>query len=129
MVYSSYEDTTIRQLADTFPQYSNCLLALCDRMLDLLAVVKSHYYHPGFHGGYSLKAVLASLVPELSYDDLEVQGGRHASVAFAQMIAPDTAEAERRRLRQALLDYCKRDSEALVHVLDSLLEKARTPRP
>jgi hypothetical protein len=67
-----------------------------------------------------MKAVLPAVVPELGYDDLEIREGGHASVAFARMISPGTEESERRRLRQALLDYCRRDTEAMVRVIDAL---------
>lgn len=120
VTYSSYEGTIIRQLADAFPQYSERLLALNGRMLDLLALLRAHCYHPDFHGSFSIKAVLPALVPNLSYDDLEVQEGAHASVAFARMIAPETEESERERLSRALLDYCRRDTEAMVRVFDAL---------
>ena len=120
VTYSGYEGTIIRQLADAFPRYSERLLALNGRMVDLLALVKTHCYHPGFHGSYSIKAVLPALVPHLSYDDLEIQEGSHASVAFAQMIATGTEERERERLRRALLNYCRRDTEAMVQIFDAL---------
>ena len=129
VIYSSYEQTILRQLADTLPRYSDRLLALGDRMLDLLAVVRAHYYHPGFHGSYSIKAVLPALVPELGYDDLEIQEGGHASVAFAQMIAPETEGAERERLRQALLAYCRRDTEAMVRIFDALRAASESSIP
>ena len=120
VVYSSYERTTIRKLAEEFPQFEERLLALCDRIFDLYPVVTKHYYHPDFHGSYSLKAVLPILVPGLTYDDLEIQGGSNASVAFAQMIAPGTQENDRQRIRGELLDYCKRDTQAMVEVLEAL---------
>jgi hypothetical protein len=120
VVYTGFEQSRLRELADTFPQYSDQLMGLCGRMLDLHAVIRDHYYHPGFHGSYSMKAVLPAVVPELGYDDLEIQEGGHASVAFARMISSETEESERRRLRQALLDYCRRDTEAMVRVLDVL---------
>jgi hypothetical protein len=120
VVYTGFEQRILRGLAETFRQYSEHLVGLCGRMLDLHAVISAHYYHPGFHGSYSMKAVLPAVVPELGYDDLEIQEGGHASVAFAQMISPETEESERRRLRQALLDYCRRDTEAMVRVIDAL---------
>jgi len=41
-------------------------------------------------------------------------------VAYAKMIAPETKRPELKRLRQAVLDYCRRDTEALVRVYDAL---------
>ena len=120
VVYSGYERTIIRQLAEEFPQYEERLLALGDRLFDLLAVVKTHYYHPNFHGSYSIKAVLPALVPDMTYSDLEIQDGSNASAAFAQMIAPDTEEPERERIRSALLDYCQQDTLAMVRLMDTL---------
>jgi len=99
VVYSGFEEGIIRQLADTFPKHSDRLLALCDRLLDLLAVVKTYYYHPGFHGSYSIKAVLPAVVPTMGYDDLGIQEGADASVAFARMIGRETSRSERRLLR------------------------------
>lgn len=120
VVYSSYERTTIRRLAEEFPQFAERLVALCDRIFDLYTVVTKHYYHPDFHGSYSLKSVMPTLVPGLTYEGLEIQGGSNASVAFAQMIAADTPETERRKIRGALLSYCKLDTQAMVEVLEAL---------
>jgi len=129
LVYSSYEQTIIERLASEFPQYHERLLALPGRFLDLLAVVRAHCYHPDFHGSYSIKAVLPALVPDMNYSDLEIQDGSIASVAFAQMIAPDTESAEREKLRSALLDYCERDTLAMVRVLDALLSMSQLTTP
>jgi hypothetical protein len=120
IVYTGYEQTVLNGLARTFPQYSDRLVGLCARMLDLCAVIREHYYHPAFHGSYSMKAVLPAVVPELGYGDLQIRDGSQASVAFASMISPETGEAERMRLRQALLDYCQRDTEAMVRIIDAL---------
>ena len=122
VVYSNYEQTVIKRLAGEFPQYGEHLSALSDRLLDFLAIVRTHYYHPNFHGSYSIKAVLPALVPDTTYSDLEIRDGSHASAAFAQMIAPATEEPERERIRNALLDYCQMDTLAMVRLLDALQE-------
>jgi hypothetical protein len=126
MVYSSYEQTIIERLADEFPQYQDRLLALPGRFLDLLTVVRTHCYHPDFHGSYSIKAVLPALAPDMTYNDLEIRDGSLASIALARMIGPDTDGPEREKLRSALLDYCARDTFAMVRVLDALLEMSNT---
>ncbi|MSQ40471.1 MAG: DUF2779 domain-containing protein [Dehalococcoidia bacterium] len=120
VTYSGYEETRLKQLAGDFPEYANSLLALVDRMYDLLKVIRAHYYHPAFHGSFSLKAVLPALVPELGYEDLEINDGSMASVAYAQMIHPATEEFERGRIYAALLAYCQRDTEAMVRVFGLL---------
>jgi hypothetical protein len=125
LVYSSYEQTIIGRLANEFPQYQEQLSALPERFLDLLTLVRTHCYHPDFHGSYSIKAVLPALAPDMTYSDLEIQEGSLASVFFARMIAADTKGSERERLRNALLDYCQRDTLAMVRILQELQSMSR----
>ena len=125
VVYSSYETTILKGLAQEFPQYADRLLALCERVVDLLRVIRDNYYHPGFHGSFSIKSVLPALVPDLSYADLDVPDGMAATAAYARLIAGDAPERERASLRQALLAYCERDTEAMVRVYEALLREAR----
>jgi len=120
VVYSGYEETIVKQLAASYPEQESRLLSLTNRMFDLLKVLRSHYYHPDFHGSYSLKSVVPALVPDLDYGDLEIQDGSIASVAYATMMAPDTPESERERIRKALMAYCQRDTEAMLRVFQKL---------
>jgi hypothetical protein len=62
----------------------------------------------------------------MGYSDLEIQDGSNASVAYAQMIAPDTEKPDRERIRGALLDYCERDTQAIVRLLQVLLASSLT---
>jgi len=120
VAYSSYERTTIQHLAEEFPQYAERLLALCDRIFDLLKVIRESYYHPEFHGSYSVKSVLPVLVPNLGYADLGIQGGSIAAIAYARMIDSDTSTSEKAYTKDALLAYCQRDTEAMVRIFGVL---------
>ena len=120
VTYSAYETTRLKQLANEFPENADGLLALIPRIFDLLKVIRAHYYHPEFHGGFSLKSVLPVLVPELGYEDLEITDGSIASIAFAQMIDPNDRKFDKDRIRFALLEYCRRDTEAMVRVNEAL---------
>ena len=95
ITYSNYEKTMMRGLAKSLPQYENRLLALCDRVVDLHKLIKANYYHPEFHGSYSLKSVLPALVPTLGYADLGIPDGLAAAASYTRMIAGDTPESER----------------------------------
>ena len=123
VVYSSYEATQIRALANAFPPRSAALLALLPRFVDLLSIVRQHYYHPAFGGSFSIKSVLPTLVPELAYSDLAVQDGNTAAMMYGRMIHPDTSAEEAADIREALLRYCERDTLALVRVRQALLER------
>ncbi len=120
VTYSGYEETRLKQLAGDFPEFANSLAVLVQRMFDLLKAIRANYYHPEFHGSFSLKSVLPTLVPDLGYEDLEIGDGSMASVAYAKMIRPVTEKSERERIGTALLAYCQRDTEAMVRVFGLL---------
>ena len=124
LAYSGYEKTRLNELAEAFPQHRSGLLALADRIVDLLAIVRDGYYHPEFHGSLSLKSVLPALVPGFGYDGLHIADGGAASAVYLRMIAPETPDDERAGIRQALLAYCARDTEAMVRVYDALLAES-----
>ena len=120
IAYSNYEQTVMKQLAADFPEFESALLALCDRICDLLKLIREEYYHPQFHGSFSIKSVLPVLAPEMGYGDLEIQHGLTAAIDFGLMVAEDTPLAEKNKTRDALLAYCHRDTEAMVRVFDVL---------
>ena len=123
LAYSGYEERILRGLTEAFPAHRNGLLALVGRIVDLLALVRDGYYHPEFHGSFSLKSVLPALVPEFGYGDLQVRDGQDATVAYLRMVAPETPDDERAELRESLLGYCRRDTEAMIRVYDALLSE------
>ena len=65
------------------------------------------------------------LVPALSYTDIEIQDSAVASSTYLRMIADHTPESERSGIRDALLAYCARDTEAMVGVYNALLDEAK----
>lgn len=125
VVYSSYEDTQLKRLQETLPERAGELQAIRDlSWLDLLKVIRGGYYRREFGGSFSLKAVLPALVPDLGYEDLEIQGGATASLIFLETLRNDMPDDERERLRSALRDYCGRDTEAMVRLVEALRAEA-----
>ena len=122
VTYSSFEKTRIRALQKTVPELEPELLELEHKLFDLLPVLRNHVYHPDFQGSFSIKHVLRPLVPELSYDDLVIVYGRVASVEIARLlfVSGKIPTDERERVRQDLLDYCQRDTWAMVKLLEAL---------
>lgn len=113
-----FEEGRIRELAAAFPKFKKPLLAICDRLVDPLPVFRAHVYDPKFEGSFSIKAVAPALIGAgLSYAELEVGDGGAASLAFAELIASDTAPDRKSELRMALLAYCKQDTEAMVELM------------
>jgi hypothetical protein len=120
-VYSPFEATRIRDLADEYPALRAALRALCERLVDLLPIAKKHYYHPSQQGSWSIKKLLPAVAPELCYDALPgVKDGGMAMAAYLEAIAPETTPERREELRQQLLAYCGLDTLALVRVWEFL---------
>jgi hypothetical protein len=119
-VYNAgFEKTRISDLADRFPHFSQDLLALHSRVVDLLPIAREYYYHPSQRGSWSIKAVLPALCPDpnLHYDKLDgVQDGSMAMSAFVEAIASETTSARQAEIERQLLDYCKLDTYAMVRL-------------
>lgn len=123
VVYSSFEASRIRELAGLYPEFSAGLEALLDgRLVDLLQLVRAYCYHPEFHGSFSIKSVLPALVPHLGYDDLAISDGTLASLAYAEILRPETSPERRAEIRTSLLAYCERDTLAEVELFRSFTE-------
>lgn len=118
-------------------------------MVDLCEIVKSFYYHPDTKGSNSIKYVLPAILkaqgrtddpykdlPPVfeSYDretlDLlmsrdELANGGAAMTAYALMQFSVMSEEERNKIKEALLRYCKLDTEAMVWVYQYLESKSK----
>ena len=129
VAYSGYEERILRQLADEFPQYEAQLIALTERLVDLLQIVRDCYYHPEFHGSFSIKAVVPVLAPQLSYDELDIPEGRAASAAYQRLLTDDVPPAQATKIRQSLLTYCGQDTEAMLRVYQALKKEIATVHP
>ena len=121
VVYNQqFESQRLWELAGWLPEYAERIRAIQRRLWDLLPVVRSHVYHPALGGSFSLKAVLPALVPEMSYEGMEVANGQAAGLAWEAMIGGSCSEVERQTKRKALLAYCGQDTLALVKLLERL---------
>jgi len=117
--YSSFEKTIIKGLIELFPAKEIKLNSIIDRIFDLENIVKCTY-HPNYFGSYSIKKTLPALVPSLNYDDLDINNGGMAMSVFALMIKGMIEERKEKEIRQALLNYCERDTYAMVKLHEEL---------
>ena len=114
--FQAFEKGRISELAALFPDLSPVLLAIRDRIVDLLPLAKLSYYHPDMHGSWSIKAVLPTIAPELDYTQLAVGHGGAAQDAYREILHRSTPDAIREKLSQGLRDYCTLDTLALVRL-------------
>lgn len=122
----SFECTRLKELAEAFPDLAKHLLNIADHIIDLLdPFQEGYYYAPAMDGSFSIKKVLPALFPDdptLDYHNLTggVQNGGDAMNIYPQMgtMTPEEREAT----RNALLEYCKLDTFAMVKVWEKLRE-------
>jgi len=93
------------------------------RLFDLLPIVRKHFYHPAFHGSFSIKAVLPALVPTMTYNGMAIADGGTAAVKFAKMARGHYSLGECAVIRRDLLTYCGQDTLAMVEVHRALLQQ------
>lgn len=116
-MYTGYERSVINNLIELYPDIEEQLAAINERLFDLHPLTRAHYYHPDMRGSWSIKKVLPTIAPDLSYAGLEIVSvGTDAEIAFLEMIDTATAAARAEELRTALLRYCKLDTEAMLRL-------------
>ena len=121
VVYNaSFESQRLAELALCCPEMAPRIDNIRSRLWDLLPVVRNNVYHPAFAGSYSLKAVLPALVPEMTYEGMDIADGQKAGVAWESMVSRVLDAEEVERIRTALLSYCGQDTLGLVRILDKL---------
>jgi len=121
VVYNAaFESQRLSELVAWLPEFGDRINNIQGRLFDLLPVVRNHVYHPAFAGSYSLKSVLPALVPEMTYDGMEVANGQAAGLAWESLVRGNLNSTERDTVRNALLDYCGQDTLALLRLLQTL---------
>jgi hypothetical protein len=129
MVYNAaFERSVIMELANALPALTHALVAMADRIFDLLPLAREHYYHPDMMGSWSIKRVLPTIAPDLDYAHLgEVRSGDMVEPVYFEMVDPATPVARRNAIVQALLTYCALDTLAMVR-LAAFLAGSEPPR-
>jgi hypothetical protein len=118
ITYGDFEKKVLNAVANRFKHLKPYIHAAIERIVDLLPLMRAHYYHPAMMGSWSLKEVLPTVCPELSYERLgEVRDGGGATEAFAETLKPECPDERRAQLRKDLLEYCKLDTLAMVRMV------------
>jgi len=118
--FQPFEEQRLSDLAAWLPEFAGRIKKIQRRLWDLLPIVREHTYHPAYAGSYSIKSVLPALVPDMSYDGMEVADGQSAGLAWTSLVRGGLDRGEFDKIRKALLVYCGQDTLALVRLLEKL---------
>ncbi len=117
LVFSNYERKTLNNAVAAFPEFQEPVDQIIARFVDLHKIIADHLHHPAMNGRTSIKVALPALAPNFSYDDLSIRDGSAAAETWLAMRQnPD------RRKADDLRDYCGRDTEAMIYVLNGMLQ-------
>lgn len=109
------------EMAAIYPDYADFLQSMNDRMFDLMQIFKKgHYIHPGFKGRNSLKSVLPTLCPAISYEELSIQNGALAAIKWHHATDSRVSPSEAKEIFADLLKYCHLDTLAMVKILEKV---------
>ena len=116
-------DSLARLAAESDPELADALIAVRERIHDLLPVVSANVIAAGFAGSYSMKAVAPAVLGEESgYGDADIADGLAAQRAFEELAAGRVVGADAERLRGALLVYCRLDTLNLYRLHRALMD-------
>ena len=111
----SVEMGAIKALAAQCPEREPQLTQLLARFVDLLPIARQTYYHRDMLGSWSIKDVIPTIDPGISYKSLDgVAEGIGAQIAYLKCLDPGIPDSDRERIREDLLRYCKQDTWAMV---------------
>ncbi len=117
---ASFETSRLNECCEQLPEFKPWLRKVTPRVVDLLLPFRGfRYHHPDQHGSNSMKAVLPALTGS-GYDHLTIQEGGAASREFLRVTFGDVTDAERRRVRQALEEYCGLDTLGMLQIVNQL---------
>lgn len=121
--HAEFEAKRIRELATFSPLHAVALSGMLSRIADTEIPFKENWYlHPSLMGSSSIKVVLPTMAPGVSYDEMEIADGQSASVCFEEMYSGDLSGEALETVRRNLLKYCQMDTLAMVRIVERFRE-------
>ena len=117
---ASFETKRLNECCELLPEFKPWLRKVTPRIVDLLLPFRGfRYHHPDQNGSNSMKAVLPALTGK-GYESLAIQEGGMASREFLRVTHGQVTDAERRRVRRDLEEYCGLDTLGMIQIVDQL---------
>jgi hypothetical protein len=116
-----FENSRNKEIAKLFPDLADQYLAINDRTYDLKRIVSEGYYFDiGCKWSASIKKVLPVLVPDMTYDGMDIWRWDIAMRALHNIINHSLPPEEQEKAIKDLLIYCWQDTLAMVKIFEAL---------
>lgn len=116
-----FEKSCDAGMAARNPKSRIFLESMNERMIDLALLFKDIYVDYRFKGSISIKNVLPVMVPELSYEALQIRNGEMAIQSIHNLLG--RTFFGRTKIIRELKEYCQLDTLAMVRIFQTLIEK------
>jgi hypothetical protein len=113
--YDTFEKSRLKEMAADLPEHREFLMGVHDRVWDQLDVFKHCFEDYRLALSKSIKVVLPTFIPELSYKTLEVQKGDEAQLEWRNMLEVKPGP-KKEQLISNLKEYCKLDTKAMIEL-------------
>lgn len=119
--HDRFEKGCNETLSRIIPKYKPFFDQLNERIIDLkIPFSEGYFVHKDFFGSASIKVVLPVLIPELSYNDLDIHGGNTAQRLWMEAILDGKRADEKEKILKDLIDYCGLDTLSMVRIYQFL---------
>ena len=122
--HESFEKSRNTELGELFPEYADFMASVNDRIIDLKTPFsKDWFVDKNFFGSASIKDVMPALVTDLSYKELLIHEGNAAQRVWMETVLEGKNSEKRDEIMNALIEYCKLDTLAMVRLYEVLQNK------
>jgi hypothetical protein len=129
VVYNQvFEQGRLNEIGEFFPLEKEHVDKIIARMVDLLIPFRNFdYYNRKQEGSASIKYVLPAMT-NMTYKGMEIANGSQASIQYAYITHGDikgnkAKRDEIQKVRENLKKYCGLDTEAMILILEKLMEE------
>ena len=125
IVYNKkFEKTRNEELAKIFPDLSDKILAINERIADQYDIFDKRYlYSPKQKSSSSIKYVLPAF-SDISYQGMEIANGGEAMSEYEAFLKDKQTPEETAKMFEALEKYCEQDTWAMVVLMKVLYQHA-----
>lgn len=119
--YAGFEKGCNELMGKVVPEHDEFYKKINERIIDLMVPFSTGaYVHKDFFGSASIKKVLPVLIPELSYNDLDIHAGGTAQRLWMDVALQGKRQDEKEKIFADLLKYCELDTLAMVKIYQFL---------